>query len=154
MRVQLISVGERPPAWVQSGFNDYAARLPRGWRLQLIEIPAGKGKLHPNQLLDLQAERILAALPSGAHSIALAVDGQPWSSAELAKRLARWLQAGRDLALVIGGPDGLAPQVLAHCETRWSLSPLTFPHALVRVLVAEQFYRAWSMLNNHPYHRA
>jgi 23S rRNA (pseudouridine1915-N3)-methyltransferase len=93
-------------------------------------------------------------VPKDCTVIALDVAGQGWSTAELAAQFGVWLGSGRDVALLVGGPDGLAPDCLARAERRWSLSALTFPHALVRILVAEQLYRAWSILNHHPYHRA
>lgn len=144
------------PAWVESGYADYANRLPRECRLELHEISlARRGKNAViDKLIEDEGERMLAAIPSGAYCIALAVEGRAWDTSRLAQNLADWLQAGRDLALLIGGPDGLAQRVLARADLHWSLSPLTLPHALVRIVVAEQLYRAWSLLNNHPYHRA
>lgn len=143
------------PAWITAGYRTYAERLPRECQLQLIEIAAvrrTKNSTRP-QSLETERARIQAALPDGVHRVALAVDGQAWSTPQLAERLATWLAAGRDLALLVGGPEGLAAELLTSAAERWSLSRLTFPHPLVRVLVAEQLYRAWSILNNHPYHR-
>lgn len=97
---------------------------------------------------------MLAAVPRDCHVIALDVTGQAWNTEVLAGRLQGWLGAGRDVALLVGGPDGLAPACLARADTRWSLSPLTLPHALVRVVLAEQLYRAWTLVSGHPYHRA
>jgi 23S rRNA (pseudouridine1915-N3)-methyltransferase len=151
----LIAVGERPPSWIAAGFEEYCARLPREWRLQLIEVaPAKRSKNSlTERRLHEEGQRLLAALPSAAHAIALTPQGQQWDTAQLAQRVARWLQEGRDLAFIIGGPDGLHGAVLGRCETHWSLSQLTFPHTLVRILVVEQLYRAWSILSKHPYHR-
>lgn len=158
VKLQLIAVGERPPGWVRDGFADYAGRLPRQWDFSLTEIAPARRARGPTarQAMADEAQRLLAALPpaSRAQAVALAVDGAAWSTEQLAARLDGWQHDGRDVALVVGGPDGLDESVLARCQTRWSLSPLTFPHALVRVLVAEQIYRAWSILNHHPYHRA
>ncbi len=136
------------PAWVQAGYRDYARRLPRDCALNLVEIDAGR------RARRTEGERMLQALPAGARVIALEVGGRPWSTEELAAQLAGWLRSGRDVALLVGGPEGLDPGCRAAAAEQWSLSPLTFPHPLVRVVVAEQLYRAWTVLNHHPYHRA
>ena len=155
MRIYLIAVGARMPAWVKAGFAEYAVRFPRECQLELLEIPAGKrGKQGIlERLLREEGERILAAVPKGAGLIALDVGGRQWDTEQLAGELARWLQEGRDLALMIGGPDGLDSACRARAESAWSLSRLTLPHPLVRIIVAEQLYRAWSLLHQHPYHR-
>lgn len=144
------------PTWVDSGFADYAKRFPPECRLELTEIPTGRrGKgLDPKRATVEEGRRQLAAIPKDARVLALDERGQSWSTAELAQKVAGWLQSGQDLALLVGGPDGLADDCLQRAAQRWSLSPLTLPHALVRVLVAEQLCRAISMLKNHPYHRA
>jgi 23S rRNA (pseudouridine1915-N3)-methyltransferase len=156
VRIQLIGAGTRLPHWVDEGYQEYTKRLPPECRLQLVEIPLGRrGKgLDPARALLEEGERMLQAVPAGARLVALDVRGQSWSTAELSRRLGDWLAEGRDLALLVGGPDGLAEACLARAEGRWSLSPLTFPHAMVRVILAEQLYRAWSLLQSHPYHRA
>lgn len=155
MRILLIGAGTRPPAWVEAGFQDYARRLPPECRLELAEIPLGRrGKgQDPARAIASEGQRMLQAIPAGSRVLALDLAGQAWSTADLARKLGDWLAQGRDLALLVGGPDGLASACLERAETRWSLSPLTFPHALVRVLLAEQLYRAWSLLRGHPYHR-
>ncbi len=155
MRIHLLAVGERPDAWVEQGYETFARRLPPECALRLTEVPAGRrGKgADIARLVEREGERLLAAIPGGALPVALDVRGSLWSTEQLAERLARWLQEGRDLALLVGGPDGLSSACLARSELRWSLSPLTLPHALVRVLVAEQIYRAWSICRGHPYHR-
>lgn len=143
------------PAWVQTGFEEYAKRLPAECRLRLVEIPAerrGKNADLP-RLLAKEGERMLAAVPKGARVVALAVEGRRWETVQLAERLTGWLGEGRDIALLIGGPEGLAEACYERCDERWSLSPLTLPHPLVRIIVAEQLYRAWSLLSGHPYHR-
>lgn len=144
------------PAWVAAGFADYAARFPPELKLELVEIPSGARSKGSDTTAAIAEEgrRQLAALPKGAYAIALDERGTAWSSAQLAQKLAGWMQQGRAVAFLIGGPDGLAAEVLERAELRWSLTPLTLPHALVRVLVAEQLYRAISILKNHPYHRA
>lgn len=156
MRIRLIAVGTRLPEWVQAGYREYAERLPRECRLELREIPSGQRSRGADLKRAVRDEggRILAALKSGDRVVALDVAGRSMDTMGLARRLGDWLQDGRDIALLIGGPDGLAPACLERCELRWSLSPLTLPHGLVRVVVAEQLYRAWSVLAKHPYHRA
>jgi 23S rRNA (pseudouridine1915-N3)-methyltransferase len=156
MHIRLLAIGTRMPDWVTSGWRDYAERLPRECRLELTEIPLARRGKNPDldRLRRQEGERLLAALPDRMRLLALDVGGRQWSTPELAEQLAGWLADGRDLALAVGGPDGLDPAVTTRAEGRWSLSRLTLPHPLVRVLVAEQLYRAWSILNNHPYHRA
>ncbi|MEW5755591.1 MAG: 23S rRNA (pseudouridine(1915)-N(3))-methyltransferase RlmH [Pseudomonadota bacterium] len=155
MQIHLIAVGTRMPDWVTQGYEEFAKRLPPECRLKLVEIPAGKrGKgADLNRLIKEEGERVLAAIPKSARVIALDVQGAAWTTEQLAQQLGDWLQDGRDVALLVGGPDGLAPPCLERAAQRWSLSKLTFPHPLVRIVVAEQLYRAWSILQNHPYHR-
>ena len=156
MHIHLIAVGTRMPAWVTSGYEEYARRLPRECRLKLIEIPLSKRRKTQSAEKNRQEEGrvMLAAVPDGATLIALDVRGKTWSTEVLATRLQDWLQAGRNIALLVGGPDGLADECLSRADLRWSLSALTLPHALVRVLLAEQLYRAWTVIQGHPYHRA
>jgi 23S rRNA (pseudouridine1915-N3)-methyltransferase len=156
MRIRLIAVGRRMPDWVEAGFRDYARRLPPECTLELVEIePGRRGKTGgPGQARAEEAERIRRAIPKGAAVVALDGRGEPWGTEDLARELKGWLGAGCDRALLVGGPDGLAEDLLAGAERRWSLSPLTFPHPLVRVILAEQIYRAWTVLKGHPYHRA
>lgn len=156
MRIHLIAVGTRMPQWIQEGYFEYAKRLPKECRLQLKEIPLRKrekGENSSNQLIELEGRQMLAAVPKGAYMIALDKEGHEWSTEQLTQNLDRWLQSGWDLALLIGGPEGLAGNCLKQAQQCWSLSRLTFPHPLVRVIVAEQIYRAWSLLQGHPYHR-
>jgi len=143
------------PHWVQDGYQEYAKRLPRECALRLVEIPLGRRAKNrdPARAVGEEGERMLAATPRDCRVEALDVGGRAWSTKELAGELASWMASGRDLALLVGGPEGLAPVCLERADGHWSLSPLTLPHALVRVLVAEQIYRAWSLLRNHPYHR-
>lgn len=155
MRIHVLSVGRRMPGWVEAGFDDYARRLPPQCALRLVEIePAHRGRGSGARAKQEEGERLLKAAPKGAGLIAMDERGEQWSTAQLAEELRTWLAGGRDIALLIGGADGLAAECRAQAERRWSLSPLTFPHQLVRVIVAEQVYRAWSLLHGHPYHRA
>ncbi len=155
MRIHLISVGNRVPRWVEEGYGEYAKRMPRECAIRLVEIaPGRRGKgMDPQRAVAEEGERMLRAVPKGVRVIALDVHGKSWSTEQLSTRLSGWLADGRDMALVVGGPEGLAQSCLERADGRWSLSPLTFPHLLVRVLLAEQLYRAWSLLRGHPYHR-
>lgn len=155
MRVKIIAVGTRLPAWQQQGFQEYARRLPKECAMALMEIPAAtRTKSRPTeQAIRKESDRMLAAIASSDYVIALEQPGAQYSSEDLAGLLATWLGQGRDLALLIGGADGLSDACRTRAELRWSLSDLTLPHGLVRVLVAEQLYRAWSILRGHPYHR-
>jgi 23S rRNA (pseudouridine1915-N3)-methyltransferase len=155
MEIRLLAVGTRLPGWVNEGYATYAKRLPRAVRLSLVEIPlGGRGaRGDPARAVGREGEKMLSALHRTDCAVALTIRGQQWSTLALSRRLAGWLQGGRNLALMIGGPDGLAPACLACAELCWSLGPLTLPHGLARVVVVELLYRAWSLLNNHPYHR-
>jgi len=144
------------PAWVNDGYREYARRMPRECRLELCEIPLGqRSKSQPvERAVQDEGQRMLASVTQRQRVIALDVRGRSWSTGQLAARLGEWLQDGRDVSLLVGGPDGLSDACLQRAESSWSLSALTLPHPLVRVLLAEQLYRAWSLANGHPYHRA
>jgi 23S rRNA (pseudouridine1915-N3)-methyltransferase len=155
MPIQLICVGQRMPAWVDEGFKAYQKRLSRPWNLELSELPVAKRGKNPDiaRCRAEEGEKLLAAA-HGSLRIALDEHGQLWDSLKLSRQLAKGLQTHAKISLLVGGPDGLAPHCLHQADALWSLSPLTLPHALVRVVVAEQVYRAWSLAHNHPYHRA
>ena len=155
MKIKLLAVGTKMPAWVTQGYDEYARRMPSEMQLQLQELGLGfRGKgADLKRAIAKEGEQMLAAIPDQDDVIALDVVGKPWSTPDLAKQCGQWRMNGRNVTLLVGGPDGLAPACLARADQRWSLSPLTLPHPLVRVLLAEQVYRAWSLLNNHPYHK-
>lgn len=155
MRIRLIAIGTRMPDWIEAGYRDYATRLPKTLALELVELPVEhRGKnADVARLRDAEGAALLKAA-GDARIIAFDEHGKQPDTAGWAKALEGWMQDGRDVALLVGGPDGHAPAVLAKAHAVWSLSKLTFPHALVRVLIAEQLYRAWSLVNHHPYHRA
>ena len=155
MRVQVIAVGTRLAPWQQQGFREYARRLPRECAMQLTEIPAAaRTKSKPTkQAIQKESDRMLAALTDNDYVIALDQRGAQYSSEDLSGLLATWLAQGRNLAMLIGGADGLSDACRSRADLRWSLSDMTLPHGLVRVMVAEQVYRAWSILHGHPYHR-
>ncbi len=143
------------PSWVEQGYNEYAKRLPRDCDLLLKEINPGRRTKNSdtNRIVREEGERMLAALPDKVHVVTLDRVGKSWTTEQLAESLRRWQENTQQVALMVGGPEGLALQVQERAQESWSLSKLTFPHPLVRILVAEQIYRAWSILNNHPYHR-
>jgi 23S rRNA (pseudouridine1915-N3)-methyltransferase len=154
LKLVLVAVGQRPPAWAASAFDEYAKRFPPEMRLELKAVKAEpRGSRTAEQLMAAEAKRIEAAIPRGARRIAFDEVGDRVTTRQLADRLLAWQGEGRDAALMIGGPDGLDAALKAGCDERLRLSDLTLPHALVRVLVAEALYRAWSVTANHPYHR-
>ena len=155
MQIHLIAVGNRMPGWVSQGYEEFARRMPPECRLNLIEIPAAKRTKAADikRLLVQDGERMLEALPKNVLVVALDVNGHRWDTEQLAQQLDAWMHEGRDVALLVGGPEGLAPACRQQAERSWSLSPLTFPHPLVRIIVAEQLYRATTILKHHPYHK-
>lgn len=155
MRFHLVTVGTRVPDWVRDGYDDYARRLHGGARLELHAVAAAKrrGDTEPARARAEEAERLRSAVPARAYRVALDPGGRTMTTEALAQRLREWRRTGEQVAFLVGGPDGLDDGVVAEAHERWSLSALTLPHALVRVLVAEQLYRALSILHNHPYHR-
>ena len=156
MKINLVAVGNKMPGWVTEGYEEYSKRMPRECGLQLTEItPARRTKnAQPEQWKKEEGQRILAAIPDNQHVVALEVTGQSWSTEALSSQMQQWLTDGRDVALMIGGPDGLDQSCLQRANQKWSLSAMTLPHPLVRIVLAEQLYRAWTILQNHPYHRS
>lgn len=155
MLITLIAIENHPPTWTNEGFQDYAKRLPKRYQLKLVSLPAEKrGKNAPiTAITAKEGERILNAIPAGNQIIALDRQGIDLTTQHVATRLQQWHDADQSISLLIGGPEGLSPKCLEAAHQTWSLSRLTFPHPLVKVIVAEQLYRAWSLIHNHPYHR-
>ncbi len=155
MKITLIAVGKKMPAWITQGYQQYAKRLSQDCVLELIEVDSGKRSNKSSALVTKaeDAKNISKAIPKNTYIIALDEKGRQYSTKALSSKLDGWLLLGKDLAIIIGGADGLETSILNLANEKWSLSELTLPHPLVRVLVAEQLYRAWSLLNNHPYHR-
>ena len=154
MKLLLVAVGQRQPAWADSAYADFAKRFPPEMRLELKAVKAEpRGAKTAEQLMAAEALRIEAAIPRGVRRIVLDEHGERRTTVQLAARMKAWLHDGRDAALIVGGPDGLAASVKAGADETLRLSELTLPHAFVRVLLAEALYRAWTVLVNHPYHR-
>jgi len=153
VKILVVAVGHRMPDWVNAGVAEYAKRMPREARVELVALkPAPRGG-PVKSVLATEGGRIRDALPAGCFQVALDERGTLINTMELARRMARWQEAGRDVAFIIGGADGLDESVKRAADFAWSLSPLTLPHGLARVALAEQLYRAVSILHNHPYHR-
>ena len=155
MKLKLLAVGTRMPQWVETGFNEYHKRMPAELKLETIEIPLspkGMGSANPSK--ESQGQAILKHIGKQDRVVALDVLGKSMSTESLATQLANWQMNGQDICLLIGGPDGLSAECLQRADTKWSLSDLTLPHPLVRVLLMEQLYRAWTINQNHPYHRS
>ena len=156
MRLVVVAVGQRQPAWARDAYDEFARRMPADARLELVEVkadPRDAGKT-AGQMMAGEAQRLRAALPKGAWVVALDELGQRRTSVQLAQRLQAWRRLGRDVALLIGGPDGLHGSLKDAADETLRLSDLTLPHALARVLLAEALYRAASIVGGHPYHRA
>lgn len=156
MRIHLLAVGNKMPAWVTEGFHEYQKRLPAHFALELTEIPPEKRGSNANtqKIKEKEAALILKALPKKAYIIALDERGRQFTSEELSLKVHTWQEMGCDIALIVGGPDGLTDEVRHRANELWSLSKLTLPHPLVRVFLAETIYRAYSIDQNLPYHRA
>lgn len=155
MRFRLLTITHKSPAWIKAGYEEYAKRLPANCSLELIEIRAEKRTANADlkRITEREGEKMLALIKPNHLVIALDCKGKLWNTETLAQQFTHWQQEGRNIDLLVGGPEGLSPACLQKAEIAWSLSPLTFPHFLVRVIVAEQLYRAFSILQQHPYHR-
>lgn len=156
MKLHILAVGHKMPDWISTGFDEYAKRMPPELRIELREIKPElrSGGRSAESVMAAERVRLEAALPKGPRVIALDERGRDWTTMQLAQALPAWQQDGHDVAFVIGGADGLDPAFKARAELLLRISSLTLPHGMVRVLLAEQLYRAWSITQNHPYHRA
>jgi 23S rRNA (pseudouridine1915-N3)-methyltransferase len=156
LRLSLLTASNRQPEWVDAGTDDYAKRLRGRCTLDVKTIPLARrtASAPVERAIADEGERLLALVPPGAHVVALEERGKAWSTKDLAGKLEGWMRLGAPVCFLVGGPDGLSPACEARANERWSLSSLTLPHGLVRIVVAEALYRAWSVLENHPYHRA
>ncbi len=155
MRIRVLAIGTRMPGWVNDGVIEYQKRLPREWKFEWVESPLGQRNKSQSitKAIYSEGEAMLAAIGSQERVVALDTKGKSWSTEQLSEELADWQMLGQDVALLIGGPDGLSSACLERANRCWSLSALTLPHPLVRIVLVEQLYRGWSILNNHPYHK-
>jgi 23S rRNA (pseudouridine1915-N3)-methyltransferase len=155
MRILVVAASNRQPRWVDDGYSDYARRLRGSCMLELIEIPLSRRSKSglSNKAQKEETARMLRAVPPAAHVVALTVEGRPRSTEQLSQRLQHWMALGTPVVVLVGGPEGLSNECESRAAETWSLSPLTFPHGLVRVILAESLYRSWSLLEGHPYHR-
>ena len=155
MKVRLIAVGKKMPEWINTGYSEFSKRMPPELQINLIEItPSMRSKTTViEKNIKEEGERIQSAIPANSRLIVLDEKGKNFSSIDLSKKMESWLPMGQDIAIVIGGADGIDPKIKQQTDEKWSLSSFTLPHALVRVVIAEQLYRAWSILQGHPYHR-
>ncbi|HEY0855684.1 MAG TPA: 23S rRNA (pseudouridine(1915)-N(3))-methyltransferase RlmH [Albitalea sp.] len=154
MKLLLVAVGQRQPAWADTAYDDFAKRFPPELRLELKAVKAeARGSKTADQLMAAEATRLEAALPKGVRRVVLDERGTRLTTLQLADRMKAWMNDGRDVALLVGGPDGLDAKLKASADETLRLSDLTLPHAFVRVLLAEALYRAWTVMVNHPYHR-
>jgi len=155
MKIHLIAVGKKMPEWINTGYSEFSKRMPPELQINLIEItPSTRNKSTSiEKNIKEEGERIQSAIPDNSKLIVLDEKGKDFSSIALSKEMESWLPMGQDISIVIGGADGIDPVIKQQADEKWSLSSLTLPHALVRVVVAEQLYRAWSIMKGHPYHR-
>lgn len=155
MKIAVVAVGQRQPGWADAAVEDFIKRFPPGFAVTIREVKAEARRGQPLERIHAaEAERLRAAIPAGAITVALDERGQDWTSARFAEQLGKWRDAATPVAFLIGGPDGLAVELKRSARLLLRLSSLTLPHALARLVLVEQLYRAWSMLTNHPYHRA
>ena len=155
MHIRLLAVGDRQPSWVDTAFAEYTARLPRQWKFRLDTIATADRRkaVTPERAKDLEAVKLLGKLQPAEQVVLLDENGRQFTSRELSSRIDGWQASGDNLAFIIGGPDGVSDDVRKRANLTWSMSSLTLPHGLARVLFAEQLYRAWSLTTGHPYHR-
>jgi 23S rRNA (pseudouridine1915-N3)-methyltransferase len=155
MRIRIIAIGTKMPDWVEAGYAEYAKRMPRDVVVEMVELPLAVRSKNTDiqKAMEKEGEAMMAVIAKGEQVIVLDVRGKAWSTEQLAENLATWKMSGDNFCLLIGGPDGLSPAILQMASIKWSLSPLTLPHPLVRILLIEQLYRACSILQNHPYHK-
>lgn len=155
INIHIITIGKTTSTWISSGFSEYAKRIPKNYRLNLVEISTSKRtkSTNINQIIKNEGAALLEASPKNSLIIALDEHGKEWTTLELTKKLNAWHNEQQDISLLIGGPDGLSSDCLRKAQVVWSLSKLTLPHQLIKIIVAEQIYRAWSIINKHPYHR-
>ena len=155
MKVRVLAVGPKMPKWVEEGARDYLKRMPRDLPVEFVPLALGnRGKnASIDKAIAQEGDTMLSAIKPADHVVALDLSGKPWSTPQLAEQLQDWREQAKDVSLLIGGPDGLDKRCLQRADQKWCLSNLTLPHPLVRVLLAEQLYRAWSITQNHPYHK-
>ncbi len=155
MQIHIIAIGTRMPSWVNDGVAEYAKRMPLDFKIRFSEIPAEKRLKNSNlaKIMHIESEKLFAAIPSHDYKIALDRKGLALDTLDIAKNLGKFRDLGQNLSFLIGGPEGISEAVLGKVDALWSLSKLTLPHPLVRIVLAEQFYRAWSIISAHPYHR-
>lgn len=156
MKIKVLTIGTKMPAWVNEGVREYVKRLPRDMALEIIELPLAARARNADlqRLIQKEADSMMAHIQPNDHVVALEVSGQNWSTEKLAANLETWQMSGQNVVILIGGPDGLGEVCRQRANQQWSLSALTFPHPIVRVVLAEQLYRAWTITQHHPYHRA
>lgn len=154
MRIRLLTVGTKMPSWVEAGVKEYHKRLPRDFNVEIVEIPLAPRNKTTSAKISMQkeGEKLLAAAV-GTFVVALDKSGKSWPTEQFARQVDQWKMFGKPVSLLVGGPDGLSPACLAVADASWSLSEMTLPHPLVRIVVMEQLYRAWAILNKHPYHK-
>lgn len=155
MKITIVAVGNKMPKWVEEGVDAFIKRFPSDMPVVFKEITPARRTKNADiaRITAMEGDAMLAAIGDGKRIVTLEVTGKPWDTNQLAKQLDSWKMDGRDVALLIGGPEGLSPKCISAAEQRWSLSALTLPHPLVRIIVTESLYRAWSVTQNHPYHR-
>ena len=156
MQLEIVAIGKKMPGWVDEAFEEYQRRFPRNLPIKLKALEASRrtATVDKQRGRQVESDQLIAAVGAGSRIVCLDEGGKSWSTAQLSKQLADWMQDGRSVSLLIGGADGMTKECLQRADQRWSLSALTLPHPMVRVILIEQLYRAWSMLQNMPYHRA